>query len=138
MKYELTTAKIDGSLLFEFDDDTGQLVQYNLNANLTEGQMAWFEESFPMRMAVFDKWREGGFKFKLEEIVDNPTFDTFYAMYPKKEQKQDAIKAWDKLKEDERRAAVKHLKKYQYTLKSESWRNPLLPASYLNKKMWND
>lgn len=138
MKYELTSPKIDGSLLFDFDDDTGVLVQFNLNANLSDGQQMWFASNWPINTKVFDAWRDAGVKFKIEEIVENPTFEQFYSQYPKREQRKDAEKAWDKLKDDERRAAVKHLKKYQYTLKTESWRSPLLPASYLNKKMWND
>jgi hypothetical protein len=138
MIYELTSKNIDGSLIFEYDDDTGVLVRFSLNAHLDEKQRSFFCKSFPMVTSVFDHWREAGFKFNLEEIIESPTFELFYEHYPKKQQKNDAKKAWEKLSETERRSAVKYLKAYKYQLLTETWRSPLLPASYLNKKMWED
>lgn len=74
-----------------------------------------------------------------DKIAD---FKAFWAEYPRKVAKQDAEKAWLKLKPDEALLAVM-LKALEAQKKSEEWRRDKgqyipYPATWLNGKRWND
>lgn len=69
-------------------------------------------------------------------------FDEFWAVYPKKKAKQDAIKAWDKLKPDNAmgRAIIKAVQAQKLT---QDWQKNggayiPYPATYLNGRRWED
>jgi len=74
--------------------------------------------------------------------VENETFELWYSEYPRKEAKQDAIKAWIKLQKSmpELSVMVDKLKKQIQVHKwtKENMRFIPLPASYLNGKRWED
>jgi len=69
-------------------------------------------------------------------------FDQFWAAYPKKQAKQDAIKAWNKLNPDaELRATL--LRSLAVKKRDEDWlkeqgRYIPLPATWLNGRRWED
>jgi hypothetical protein len=69
-------------------------------------------------------------------------FDEFYAAYPKKKKRPDALKAWDKLKPDEAlRAQI--LRAIATQAKTAQWQKDggqfiPYPASWLNAEGWND
>lgn len=69
---------------------------------------------------------------------ENARFDEFWEQYPRKVAKQDALKAWKKLKADETADALEalpgHLRKWA---KMESKFIPH-PASWLNGRRWED
>lgn len=65
-------------------------------------------------------------------------FECFWSAYPRRVAKKDARKAWDKLKAEQKDAAMKAL-----PLHIESWsdREPQFipyPASWLNGERWED
>ena len=67
-------------------------------------------------------------------------FDAFWSAYPKKQAKQNAIKAWDKLKPTEEllREVSKGLKRW---MQSEQWSDSRyipMPATWLNQRRWED
>lgn len=77
-----------------------------------------------------------------KEIVSNETlahFDNFWDVWPIKTAKAAAAKAWAKLPQHSRRAAIDGAQSF-----FERWRrsyptaNPIHPASYLNGKRWED
>jgi hypothetical protein len=77
-----------------------------------------------------------------KERVSNETlvhFDIFWAAWPVKNAKAAAVKAWAKLPQHDRLAALGNAKSF-----FERWRaeyptaNPIHPASYLNGRRWED
>ena len=79
---------------------------------------------------------------KREKRVSNETlvhFDAFWAVWPVKNAKAAAVKAWAKLSQPDRLAAIENAKSF-----FERWRsgyptaNPIHPASYLNGRRWED
>ena len=69
-------------------------------------------------------------------------FDEFWAVYPKKKAKEDARKAWTKLKPDEAlgKAIIKAVEDAKKTAdwKKEKGKFIPYPATYLNGKRWED
>lgn len=79
-------------------------------------------------------------EIKQKIIPESNLFDKWYSLYPKKKAKQDALKAWSKLSDEEMEIALENLPKYK-----EYWRKEWttldyipLPASWLNGKRWQD
>jgi uncharacterized protein YdaU (DUF1376 family) len=67
-------------------------------------------------------------------------FDDFWLLYPRKEAKQDALKAWRKIKPDELPAILAGL---EVAIQTEQWRKDggnwiPLPPSWLNGRRWED
>lgn len=69
-----------------------------------------------------------------------PTFDTFWAIWPKREAKKDALRAWAKLRPDQQTAAIKALPAHVQRWRSEGRaRNHIPhPATWLNGERWED
>lgn len=81
-------------------------------------------------------------KPKAEKKPDIFPFAEFWSVYPKKKAKQDAIKAWDKIKPDEALGktiikAVQSQKLTQDWIKNGGAFIPY-PATYLNGRRWED
>jgi hypothetical protein len=74
--------------------------------------------------------------------VDNKIgFDEFYAQYPKKVKRQDAVKAWAKLTDTERELAINNVIIRNSSPQAYIWTDVKYipnPASYLNGKRWTD
>lgn len=69
-------------------------------------------------------------------------FDDFWAIYPNRKAKQDALKAWSKLKPDEQMQAS-ILKAVREQSQGEDWRKEggrfvPHPATWLNGRRWED
>ncbi len=74
--------------------------------------------------------------------METVEFERFWAIYPRRQQKIPALKAWDKIKvSEELFASIK--KNIHGRLESQEWSliekiYIPLPATYLNKEMWDD
>lgn len=72
-------------------------------------------------------------KSKVEEIP----FEDFYKLYPLKKSKQNAERAWKKLKQEDRRRAIDALPSYIADCVREQ-RSFKHPSTYLNQRTWED
>ena len=65
-------------------------------------------------------------------------FNDFYAAYPKKVAKQDAIKAWGKIKPEQYKVIIADI--FNRITKDAKWIDGYIPnpATYLNGKRWED
>lgn len=76
----------------------------------------------------------------MNDVVNIPTFQDFYAVYPKKSMKKDAEKRWDELTDDEKKKALNDV------LVKKELHAPWLqgnefipnPSRYLLREMFND
>ena len=67
----------------------------------------------------------------------NVPFDDFWNLYDKKVGDKEKIKTkWEKLKDSDREAIMKHLPLYKKSQPNKKYRKD--PATYLNNKSWND
>lgn len=82
-------------------------------------------------------------KDEIEEKLrnDNPLFFQFWDLWPKKQARKDALKAWLKNNCDEHFDLI--MKKLPQFIQSQQWRKDRgqyipLPATWLNKERWQD
>jgi hypothetical protein len=68
------------------------------------------------------------------------TFQEFYSRYPKKVAKKDAEKAWARLSEEQKRAALEALPKHvrSWEVKGTAQEYVPHPASWINGERWED
>lgn len=137
MKYELTSPKITGSILLWFDDISGQLRKLEFDCELEPVQMGYLSSLFPTHIDILERFKkETGFSIRmLEEKV---TFEMFWDLYGKKQNKIEAINAWEKLKPVDQQRAVAYIKRYESILVKESYRQKMLASRYLGKRLWED
>jgi phage replication O-like protein O len=95
------------------------------------------EQSCAQRKIVKDK-----VKILTSDKASNEPFDMFWAAYPKRQAKQDALKAFTKLKPDESLLTA-ILAAVQRQAASEEWqrdngRYVPMPATYLRGRRWED
>jgi hypothetical protein len=67
---------------------------------------------------------------------NNLMFDDMWALYPKKKAKKESEKAWAKLTEEDRLAAIARLKLKPF--KDTDIRYVPLPSTYINGARWED
>ena len=137
MKYELTSPKITGSILLWFDDLTGQLRKLEFDCELEKVQMGYLSNLFPTHVDILERFRiETSFTMRiLEEKV---TFADFWEAYGKKENKIEAMRAWEKLKPIDQQRAFAYIRRYDSILQRDGYRPKQLAASYLGRKPWMD
>ena len=81
-------------------------------------------------------------KLSHKSLKDNPLknnnlmFDDMWALYPKKKAKKESEKAWAKLTEEDRLAAIARLKLKPF--KDTDIRYVPLPSTYINGARWED
>jgi hypothetical protein len=72
-----------------------------------------------------------------KEKESNISFDFFWNLYDKKiGDKSKLSKKWDKLKDEERQAAIDYIPKYKESQPEKQYRKN--PETFLNNKSWND
>lgn len=67
----------------------------------------------------------------------NYTFELFWEQYPVKKEKQECLKKWDKLSNDEKTMIQKTLPGFISNKPFEDYNHPY-PSTYLNQKRWED
>lgn len=78
-----------------------------------------------------------------ETPIDNQTlflFETFWKKYPRKINKKNALKIWERLKVDQSLYLIID-KALDVQMETEQWKNPQYiphPATWLNGERWND
>ena len=137
MKYELTSPKINGSIILWFDDRTGQLSKAEIDCELEVVQMQFLASMFPVHIDMLNVYKEKK-TFTIRMLEEKPTFEAFWDKYEKKENKIDAQNAWGKLKSIDQQRAIAYIKRYDSILSRDGYRPKMLAASYLNKRLWMD
>lgn len=137
MKYELTSPKITGSILLWFDDVTGQLRKLEFDCDLERVQMEYLSQLFPTHIDILDDFKTKT-KFACRMLEEKVTFLMFWETYGKKENKIEAMRAWEKLKPIDQQRAFAYIKRYDSILQRDGYRPKQLAASYLGRKPWMD
>lgn len=127
---------LDGCITLEYHDKSGMLVGVSLDFELTEKQAIFLSQHFPTNVKLLLEVLKPNIKAKVEEIKVIYKFEDFWDKYGNKQGKEDCIKAWKKLTENEQYFAVRHINSYKQSL--ACYQPMLMAATYLNKKRFND
>lgn len=136
LRYLVTSEKLKGALKFGFDREGGHLVYFEQMAELNESQLALFSWSFPYTHQYFLEFVAAHPSLVVEEISETP-FDAFWRAYGNKVGKKDAEKAWSKMPEVKRRAALAYVPRYKQR-KAKEGTAMHYPATYLRAEPWED
>lgn len=126
--------------MFKYDLN-GFLKEWILEeAELTEKQKQWLFN--PVRFPYLESDIKTHFMAikNFDVIVGEPdiSFDAFYSLYNKKVSKHTAEKAWDRLSKADKLTALKKIKEYDGYLNRKRTIDKAYPATYLNKRMFED
>lgn len=92
-----------------------------------------------MEQAEKQRLRDEAKQQSLQLVTENPdnySFEYFWKIYEKKLDKDSALKAWNRLSESEKAAAVEYAPRYVAVTSGDNYRLRRYPATYLNKKTW--
>ena len=70
--------------------------------------------------------------------ADSVTFDDFWAIYPRRQAKVDARKAWAKIKPEEHVAILQGIMDWMPAWREKEFEYCPMPATYLNGGRWED
>jgi hypothetical protein len=65
-----------------------------------------------------------------------PTFDDFWNLYDKKEDKKDCVKKWNKLTQSEKELIMLYIEPYKLSLKDLQFQRN--PVTFINKRTWEN
>lgn len=136
-KFVITKETFEGVIVLEYDVQGNLCLADLREAELTEVQIENLCRNLPPKieniMPFCDK-----LKLKVVEQEIEITFEVFYTKFGFKKGKFEAEKAWNKISKGDQIKAYMYIGSYKRDLKLNTWKTSLYPASYLNKKRWED
>jgi YD repeat-containing protein len=121
-------------------DLAGNLTSFEfLEGALTEGQIKWLftENHFPYNEQRLKEVYSKHKNFTLTYGAPDLSFNTFWDAYDKKEKRKVTKAIWDKMKEVDKIAALRYIKRYNYKLKINGTAKAY-PDTFLNQQRWTD
>jgi len=133
--FESTT--FEGSVIFKYDSDN-ILILFENKAKLNAAQHSFLYKNFPYTMELFKAFSAKlTQEAKISVIHDEITFDKFWEEYGYKADKQDAIKAWNKLTPSQQLKAFLYIPTYKDFVKKQGHAIKMA-KTYLNpERDWN-
>jgi hypothetical protein len=136
MKFRLTSKKMSGSMLFEYDSN-GVLMAFENGAELTADQMKWIAPHFPITKAYLDAMTKAS-DFKAAAVPPKLDFDILWDAYGYKIGKKDVAKRlWSMLTDVEKAAVLASISKYNYYLSQRTTAKAYL-ETYLRNRRWEN
>lgn len=117
-----------------FGYNNGVLEFFENNAELSTGQIDYFEHNFPVRLENLQLIK--GETGDLLEVTDL-SFDTFWDKYGHKVDRIQAEKYWDRMGNEEKLYAICGIAKYKYRCKLKNIAM-IYPIRYLRNRRWED
>lgn len=135
-RYEVTSPKMKGRIIFGFEEKNGCLVVVDLsNSGLTEPQWRWVLSNPPSRISELPQcWKT----MKWEELVEDITFDMFWKRYDDKARssKVKTKRQWDKMPVREQAAAYRFISTYFSSIPQGVCKK--YATTYLSDQLWNN
>ena len=136
-RYSITSTAFDGELTFCYNEH-GILTGFFNDATLANEHLHFLHAHFPMVEMLLEKMAGNSKTMTIRLTTNEVTFEEFWEAYNLKVDKQDAIKAWDKLSQADRVQAFERIPQYNYYMMGRPNQNRLYPATYLRGKWEND
>ncbi|WP_461135515.1 hypothetical protein [Spirosoma lituiforme] len=136
-RYTITSSMFPGELTFTYNDESTLTGFFN-DAELTVEHLQFLNKNFPVTEKLLEQMAGNSKSMTIRLTTNEVTFDQFYDAYGLKVDKQDAIKAWDKMSRDDQIKAFENIPSYNFYLMTRPNQNKLYPATYLRGKFDND
>ncbi len=136
-KYVLRSNKLNGTLLFEYDDQ-GVIKEFVKDAKMDEHQLAYLMLNFPVTESLLKKQAKNN-NWKLSLVDQDLSFDNFWQTYAYKVgNKKRAERLWNALSKANKAKALDYLTRYETFLLQNPSISKLYPETYLNQQRWNN
>ncbi len=137
MKYLLSSDKLKGEMLYEYDEK-GIIKEFTLDAELTPGQLQFLSNHFPVTEKMLLKQAKH-YGWRLKPVEQDLSFDAFWSRYAHKVgNKKRAERLWNLLSKKEKAKALAYLPRYESYLTQNPGISKLYPETYLNQQRWNN
>lgn len=137
-EYNVIGSNFTGVMIFKYGLN-GILNSFELvdADEMSKEQVRWlFSGHFPYREQQLSHFRTIK-TFTVSEGKIDMSFETFWNTYQNKVKRSMAIKAWDKISDPEKIAALAGIKPYFNYLKRKRGIDKAHPSTYLNQKYWD-
>ncbi|WP_155297345.1 hypothetical protein [Spirosoma aerolatum] len=136
-RYSITSTSFEGELSFCYNEE-GILTGFFNDADLSIDHLNYFHKNFPVVEKLLEAMAGNSSTLTIRLTTQEVTFDQFWDAYGMKIDKQDAIKAWEKMSEEDRIQAFERIPSYNYFLAIRKNQEKMYPATYLRGKWDND
>lgn len=138
MRYLLTSPKLTGRIIIEYDDETRCVTRFEFDMPVTLKQARWFFQRFPYHTDGLAH-PDIKFAFVVKEAPASLSFNDFWNAYAYKVgNKSRAEKLWNILSEPERAAALLAIRKYDGYLAGRPKMEKAYPETWLNQRRWEN
>ena len=136
-KYILTSKNLTGEILYGYNTE-GELIYFEIKAELDEARRKWIFAYFPVREEQIEKLKT----FKTVQVANIPpdlSFNAFWGDYNYKiGNKKRCEKLWNELNDAERTLVLKSLPKYDFFLKMKNGQAKVYPETFLSQHRWEN
>lgn len=137
MKQYAITGSFTGAIIVEYSPE-GMLQLIDMRcAELTDTQVSYLKKNLPLQAAELPAFEKVA-RLSIKEQSVDITFELFYNRFDMKKGKNEAQRAWKRLSQGDQLKAYLYIPAYNRDLKVNTWKNKMYPATYLNKKIWED
>lgn len=135
-KYIVTTINYQGQITYGYDDNN-QLVLVELDGIHEQQHRINILKNLPLTLDVLNKWTHNNKNITVTLLLEDITFDVFWANYNYKMGKQEAERAWNKLSVADKTRAIKRIRAYDRYI-SDRGIAKAYAQKYLNQRRFND
>lgn len=133
--FVVTSTAFSGHIEYKFCDE-GYLVEFIYQATMTAKQRDYALTKMPLTIQGFEELKGNSTTIKVEEVLQDLSFDAFWELYNNKINKKRCVPLYDKLNIEKRRLCIQSIPNYMVYLKKTNFRNQADPETYLRKEMY--
>lgn len=135
-RYRLISPELQGSIVFGYDEVSGQLKEVQLDCELKPEQVKFMSGFFPIHIDSLGYL--AGKKGRIEAVEPDLSFGNFWSTYAYKVgNKAKAEKLWNALKDSDRQAVFSAIPKLNYFSKAKGIEKPY-PTTFLAQQRWDN
>lgn len=139
MKYILTSNKLQGKILFEFNSN-GYIRAFEIESkdDVQEKLIKWLFSRFPVHEKAMDL-PEFYKLFRIEKVYPDLSFEAFWEAYSYKVGKKDKTrKLWEALSDPDKAQALTACPKYRYYLSTKTNMEQAYAETWLRNRRFED
>lgn len=136
-RFTITSTAFEGELTFTYNEE-GLLTGFFNDAKLAEEHLIFLHGNFPVLETLLERMAGNSKTMTIRLTTHEVTFEQFWDAWKLKVDKQDAMKAWEKMSIADRIQAFERIPQYNFYLSTRPNQNALYPATYLRGKYEND
>lgn len=108
----LTSSKFSGQVSYKYCD-SGYLIEFRYEATMNDQQRNWLLSKMPLTIAGFEALIANSDTVKVEEVMLDLSFESFWKTYPHKRNPQRCKPLWEKMSEKNKLQCLQSIEPYK-------------------------